>query len=78
MRSASHSGTEAVFSPAGVTTRAEEVAEFEIQRNLGCFPFDRASPPDHSPTSQFENVIGFLRGFLLKNHLLRAHYLGFD
>ena len=42
------------------------------------FPFDRASPPDICPTSQFENVIGFLRGFLLKNHPLPAHYLGFD
>ena len=42
------------------------------------FPFDRASPPDICQTSQFENVIGFLRGFLLKNHPLPAPYLGFE
>ena len=29
-------------------------------------------------TSYFDNEIGFFQGFLLKNHLLHTHYLGFD
>jgi len=33
---------------------------------------------DHCWTSQLANEIGFFQGFLLKNHLLPAYYLGFD
>ena len=47
-------------------------------RFLGRFPFDRTGRPDHCSTSQFENKIGFLQEFLLKHHLLRAYYSGFD
>ena len=32
----------------------------------------------HCSTSQFENEIGFFQEFLLKDHLLRAYYSGFD
>ena len=45
---------------------------------LGRFPFVRTSGLDHCRTSQLANEIGFFQGFLLKNHLLLAHYLGFD
>ena len=47
-------------------------------RILGCFPFVRTGQPDHYQTSYFDNEIGFFQGFLLKNHLLPAHYIGFD
>ena len=45
---------------------------------LGRFPFVRTGWPDHCPTSQFDNEIGFFQEFLLKNHLLGTYYLGFD
>ena len=45
---------------------------------LGRSPFVRTGRPDHCPTNHFDNEIGFFQGFLLKNHLLPAHYLGFD
>ena len=45
---------------------------------LGPFPFVRTGQPDHYRTSYFDNEIGFFQGFLLKNHLLPTHYLGFD
>ena len=46
---------------------------------LGHFPFVRTGQPvDHYQTGYFDNEIGFFQGFLLKNHLLPAHYLGFD
>ena len=41
---------------------------------LGRFPFIRTGQPDHYRTSYFDNEIGFFQGFLLKNHLLPAHY----
>ena len=44
----------------------------------GCFSFVRTGRPDHCWTSHFNDEIGFFWGFLLKNHLLPAHYLGFD
>ena len=33
---------------------------------------------DHCRTSHFDYEIGFFQGFLLNNHLLPSHYLGFD
>ena len=45
---------------------------------LGHFPFVRTGQADHCWTSQLANEIGFFQGFLLKNHLLPPHYLGFD
>ena len=43
------------------------------------FPFVRTGWPDHCPTSQFEDEIGFFQEFLLKkNVLLCEYYLGFD
>ena len=45
---------------------------------LGCFPKVRTGRPDHGRTSHFKNEIGFYQKFLLKNHVLRAYYLGFD
>ena len=44
----------------------------------GSFPFVRIGRPFHSPTSHFENEIGYFQEFLLKNVLRRAYYLGFD
>ena len=44
----------------------------------GRFPFVRISRPFHSPTSHFENEIGYFQEFLLKNVFRRAYYLGFD
>ena len=44
----------------------------------GRFLFDRTGRPDHCSTSQFDNEIGFFQEFLLKDHLLRAYYSGFD
>ena len=41
---------------------------------LGRFPFDRTGRPDHCSFSQFENKIGLVQEFLLKDHLLRAYY----
>ena len=45
---------------------------------LGHSPFVRTGRPDHCRTSHFDNETGLFQGFLLKNHLLPAHYLGFD
>ena len=45
---------------------------------LGRFPFVRTGRPDHCRTSHFNNEFSFFRGFLLKNHLLPTHCLGFD
>ena len=45
---------------------------------LGQFPFVRTAGLDHCWTSQLANEIGFFQGFLLKNYLPPAHYLGFD
>ena len=42
------------------------------------FPKVRTGRPDHGWSSHFDNEIGFSQEFLLKNHLLRAWYLGFD
>jgi len=47
-----------------------------IPKMQGRFPFVRTGRPDNYWTSYFE--IGFFHGFLLKNHLLPVHYLGFD
>ena len=38
----------------------------------------RTGWPDHGWTSHFDKAISFFQEFLLKNHLLRAYYLGFD
>jgi len=46
--------------------------------NLGRFPFVRTGEADHCWTSHFDDEISFFLGFLLKNYLLSAHYLGFD
>ena len=43
------------------------------------FPFVRTGWPDHCPTSQFEDEIGFFQEFLLKKNVLFCeYYLGFD
>jgi len=52
-----------------------EKALIKIQ---GRCPFVRTGRPDHCPTSQFDNEIGFFEEFLLKNRLLGACYSGFD
>ena len=38
----------------------------------------RTGRPDHGQTSHFDKAISFFQEILLKSHLLRAHYLGFD
>ena len=38
----------------------------------------RTGWPDHGRTSHFDKAITFFQEFLLKTHLLRAYYLGFD
>ena len=48
------------------------------RRNLGRFPKVRTDRPDHGRTSHFDKTISFFQEFLLKNHLLRANYLGFN
>ena len=46
---------------------------------LGRFPIVRTDRPHQSPTSYFENEIGFFQEFFrLKNVLFRVYYLGFD
>ena len=46
---------------------------------LGRFPIVRTDRPHQSPTSYFENEIGFFQEiFRLKNVLFRVYYLGFD
>jgi len=55
------------------TWNPESTGTFHLSELAG-----RTSGPDHCPTSQFENEMGFFQEFLLKNHLPRAYYLGFD
>ena len=43
-----------------------------------CFLKVRTGMPDHGRTSHFDKAISFFQEFLLKNHLLRANYLGFN
>ena len=45
---------------------------------FGRFRFFRIGRLDHCWTSQLATEIGFFQRVLLKNHLLRAYYLGFD
>ena len=44
---------------------------------LGPFPLIRTGRPARPlPDQSYDNEIGIIQGFLLKNHLLPAHYLG--
>ena len=44
-----------------------------------CYSYEiRTGRPDHGQTSHFDKAISFFQEILLKSHLLRAHYLGFD
>ena len=47
-------------------------------RIQGDLPFVRTGRTIVRPVSQSENEMGFFQEFLLKNHLRRARYLGFD
>ena len=42
------------------------------------FPKVRTDRPDRGRIGHFENEIGFSQEFLIKSHLLRSCFLGFD
>ena len=47
-----------------------------MECSLRAFSFNQNWPARPLPDQSYDNEIGIIQGFLLKNHLLPAHYLG--
>ena len=50
------------------------IVHVQVVQTKGAFHLSKLA----NRTSDFDNEIGFFQGFLLKNHLLPTHNLGFD
>ena len=63
---------ELTFQP--IVYEIATLASIIVMFTKGAFHLSELAGPDHYRTSYFDNEIGFFQGFLLKNHLLPAHY----